>query len=490
GLAGCQTGHDRARRSRAVHPLPAGQRGHPAAPPAGSAALPAHPGGRGPGPAPGPVAAAPRGRRSRPRRPVHRGRPAPAHLRQPGLPHRPADQRPGAEPPSVAELPDHSGDPGLGAAAARRRPGDRPGWRGGLAARLPLAHARPAPAGVAGSQQDRGVRPSYRTGGLVALGRPRAPCHRRDRPIRRPGSRSARGAGDRRHRHCLAERPKPCPGRPGRHDARHEGPGVPGRRRHRRGAGPGPGTGRRRPGDRGPPRVRPGPAAGTLCPVRRLHQGPGSPPRLWHRRAEPVPAARRGRAGPAPSRASFAVRSTPVVRDQAFPDRPVRIIDPFGAGGGVDVIARALASRLAAAWGQPAIVENHPGAGSTAAPALVAQAPPDGYTLLINTSAQAYSAARAGELPYDPLRDFVPVAALTSQPYVLVAGAPSGITTIGELAAAASGRPGEIRFASAGTGTGTHLAVAKLNRDLGIAAVHTPPAATDAITDVIAGTAA
>ena len=179
-----------------------------------------------------------------------------------------------------------------------------------------------------------------------------------------------------------------------------------------------------------------------------------------------------------------------MVHDQAFPDRPVRIIDPFGAGGGVDVIARALASRLAAAWGQPAIVENHPGAGSTAAPALVAHAPPDGYTLLINTSAQAYSAARAGELPYDPLRDFVPVAALTSQPYVLVAGAQSGITTIGELVAAASGRPGEIRFASAGTGTGTHLAVAKLNRDLGIAAVHTPPAATDAITDVIAGTAA
>ena len=134
--------------------------------------------------------------------------------------------------------------------------------------------------------------------------------------------------------------------------------------------------------------------------------------------------------------------STSVARDQAFPDRPVRIIDPFGAGGGVDVIARALARRLAAAWGQPAIVENHPGAGSTAAPALVAHAPPDGYTLLINTSAQAYSAARAGELPYDPLRDFVPVAALTSQPYVLVAGAQSGITTIDELAAAASDRPG------------------------------------------------
>jgi len=182
--------------------------------------------------------------------------------------------------------------------------------------------------------------------------------------------------------------------------------------------------------------------------------------------------------------------STSAGRDQAFPDRPVRIIDPFGAGGGVDVIARALASRLAAAWGQPVIVENHPGAGSTAAPALVAQALPDGYTLLINTSAQAYSAARAGELTYDPLRDFVPVAALTSQPYLLVADPQSGITTIGQLVAAASARPGQIRFASAGAGTGTHLAVATLNRVLGIAAVHTPPAATDAITDVIAATAA
>jgi tripartite-type tricarboxylate transporter receptor subunit TctC len=182
--------------------------------------------------------------------------------------------------------------------------------------------------------------------------------------------------------------------------------------------------------------------------------------------------------------------STPVGRDHAFPDRPVRIIDPFGAGGGVDVIARALAPRLAAGWGQPVIVENHPGAGSTAAPALVASAPADGYTLLINTSAQAYSAARAAALPYHPLRNFVPVAALTSQPYVLVAGAGSGIATIDGLVAAAEDRPDEIRFASAGDGTGTHLAVAQLNRDLDIAAVHTPPAATDAITDVIAGTAA
>ncbi len=179
-----------------------------------------------------------------------------------------------------------------------------------------------------------------------------------------------------------------------------------------------------------------------------------------------------------------------VTQDQDFPDRAVRIVDPFGAGGGVDVIARALAERLSAVWGQPAIVENQPGGGSTSAPALVATAPADGHTLLINTSAHAYSAALGSLLPYDPLQDFAPVAALTSQPYALVASARSGITSIGELIAAAQSRPGEVRFASAAMGTGTHLAVATLNRDIRITASHTPPGVTDAITDVIAATAA
>src|SRR5437763_9674898 len=77
----------------------------------------------------------------------------------------------------------------------------------------------------------------------------------------------------------------------------------------------------------------------------------------------------------------------------AYPAKPVRIIEPFGAGGGPDIIARAISPKLTALWGQPVTVENHPGAGSTAAPALVAQSPADGYTLLVNTSAQAYSVA-------------------------------------------------------------------------------------------------
>jgi len=78
---------------------------------------------------------------------------------------------------------------------------------------------------------------------------------------------------------------------------------------------------------------------------------------------------------------------------QDYPTKPVRIIEPFGAGGGPDVVARAISPKLSELWGQRVTVENHPGKGSTEAPALVAKSPPDGYTLLVNTSAQAYSAA-------------------------------------------------------------------------------------------------
>jgi tripartite-type tricarboxylate transporter receptor subunit TctC len=135
-------------------------------------------------------------------------------------------------------------------------------------------------------------------------------------------------------------------------------------------------------------------------------------------------------------------------------------------------------------------VENHAGAGSTAAPALVAKSPADGYTLLVNTSAQAYSAVFVKNLPYDPLKDFIPVAPLTSQPYVLVSGKSSGITTVRQLIAAAKQKPGGMKFGSTGVGTGTHVGLEKFNLQAGIRAVHVPPQPGDAITDVIANTIA
>jgi len=141
-------------------------------------------------------------------------------------------------------------------------------------------------------------------------------------------------------------------------------------------------------------------------------------------------------------------------------------------------------------WGQPVTVENVPGAGATDGPARVAKSPADGYTLLVNTSAQAYSAALLKNLPYDPLKDFIPVAPLTSQPYVLVTGRLTGITTVGELVAAAKAKPGHLRFGSSGMGTGSHLGIEKFNLAADIKAVHVPAQPGDAIADAIANTVA
>jgi tripartite-type tricarboxylate transporter receptor subunit TctC len=178
----------------------------------------------------------------------------------------------------------------------------------------------------------------------------------------------------------------------------------------------------------------------------------------------------------------------PTALPQDYPTKPVRIVEPFGAGGGPDLLARALAPELSKLWGQAVTVENHPGAGATAAPALVAKSPADGYTLLINTSSQAYSAVLSKNLPYHPLNDFIPVASLTSQPYVLVAGKPAGVTSVSALIAAAKEKPGELSFASTGVGTATHLGALEFNFEAGIKAVEVLPGPTDAIAEVLAGT--
>ena len=173
---------------------------------------------------------------------------------------------------------------------------------------------------------------------------------------------------------------------------------------------------------------------------------------------------------------------------EQYPARPVHIIEPFGLGGGPDLLARTLAPKLSKLWGQPVTVENYPGAGATAGPAQVANSPADGYTLLINTSAQAYSAALLKDLSYDPLRDFIPVASLTSQPYLLLSGKAARVTTVAELIAAAKAVPGKLKFGSTGRGTGSHLGVVKFNLSAGIEAVDVPPRPTDAISDIVSGT--
>src|SRR5260370_6902791 len=117
----------------------------------------------------------------------------------------------------------------------------------------------------------------------------------------------------------------------------------------------------------------------------------------------------------------FLLLSTMPQVSQDYPSKPVRMIEPFGAGGGPDLLARAVSPKLSELWGQPVTVENHPGAGSTAAPAFVAKAPADRYTLLVNTSPQAYNAALLKNLPYHPLNHFNPLPPLTTQPSPLAA---------------------------------------------------------------------
>jgi tripartite-type tricarboxylate transporter receptor subunit TctC len=164
----------------------------------------------------------------------------------------------------------------------------------------------------------------------------------------------------------------------------------------------------------------------------------------------------------------------------------VRLVEPFGEGGGPDLIARALAPHLSELWGQAVTVENHPGVGSTAGTALVARSRADGHTVLVSTSAHAYSSVLASCLPYDPLADFIPIAPISRQPYVLVAGLRAGVATLAELVSTAKGRPGGMKFGSSGSGTATHVGVVKLNVGAVIEAQHVPASGTDAISDTIA----
>jgi tripartite-type tricarboxylate transporter receptor subunit TctC len=173
---------------------------------------------------------------------------------------------------------------------------------------------------------------------------------------------------------------------------------------------------------------------------------------------------------------------------QDYPAKPVKVIVPFTAGGGVDVVARAVSQKLSELWGQSVTVENHVGASGTVGAGVVAKSPADGYTLLANTSAQAVNAVLFTKLAYDPLKDFVAIAPLASQPYVFVAGKSAGFNTVAELIAGAKANPGQPKFASAGIGTGTHLGIEKFNLEARIKAEHVPTAGgVEFVAETIAG---
>jgi tripartite-type tricarboxylate transporter receptor subunit TctC len=136
----------------------------------------------------------------------------------------------------------------------------------------------------------------------------------------------------------------------------------------------------------------------------------------------------------------------------AFPERPVRIVVPFGAGGGTDTIARVIAAKMSESFGQPVIVENKPGAQGVIASELVRNAAPDGHTILIATSGpMAANVAIRSKLPYHPLRDFAPVAMIGSYPVIMVVNASLPVNSVQELIAYAKARPDKVNYASSGS---------------------------------------
>ena len=179
---------------------------------------------------------------------------------------------------------------------------------------------------------------------------------------------------------------------------------------------------------------------------------------------------------------------TTLALGQGYPNKPVKIIVPFTAGSATDILARTFGQKLSEIWGQPVIVENHPGAGGTIGAAIVAKSPPDGYTLLVHSAAQAYNPSIYPNLSYDTVKDFVEIVPLAGQPNVLVVAPATGYKSVGDLVAAAKKKPGELNFASAGTGSGTHINGEKFRLAAGIDVVHIPYKGTpEAITDTMTG---
>jgi tripartite-type tricarboxylate transporter receptor subunit TctC len=148
------------------------------------------------------------------------------------------------------------------------------------------------------------------------------------------------------------------------------------------------------------------------------------------------------------------------VAAQTYPTRPVRIINGYAAGGGMDVTARLLAQHLSVLWGQSVVIENKPGAAGMIGAATAAQATPDGYTLLVVTNTHAVDPLMHKRMAYDPFRDFTPIAQIGFVPNVLLASKAAPWRTLGEFMAVARAKPGTISYGAPGLGAPSHLSAA------------------------------
>src|SRR5438552_3627929 len=156
------------------------------------------------------------------------------------------------------------------------------------------------------------------------------------------------------------------------------------------------------------------------------------------------------------------------VRAQSYPNKPIRIVVPYAAGGAVDVVARLVGAKLQDSLGQPVIVENRAGAGGNAGADAVAKSPPDGYTILQNTNGQAISPALYRALPFDTLKDFIPVTQLVATSTMLVANPKLPARSANDLIALAKAKPGALNYGMTGVGNSLHLTMETFKRAAGI----------------------
>lgn len=174
--------------------------------------------------------------------------------------------------------------------------------------------------------------------------------------------------------------------------------------------------------------------------------------------------------------------------EPAFPNRPLRIVVPFTAGSGTDVIARIVMPQLQERWGKQVVTDNRPSAGGIIACTIVAEAPPDGHTLMVTGSNFAGSAALYSKLPFDPVRDFAGITQIGSTPLVLVVAPSLGVKTARDFVAMAKAKPGQLNFGSTGLGSGPHYGAALFNLTAGINAVHVPyRGSPESLTDLMSG---
>ena len=172
--------------------------------------------------------------------------------------------------------------------------------------------------------------------------------------------------------------------------------------------------------------------------------------------------------------AAFTLAAAPAALAQAWPNKPVRVINPFAAGGGTDTFARPLAARLSQTLGQTVLIENQGGAGGTLGAANAAKAAPDGYTLFMGAVHHTIAETLYTKLPYSLEKDFMPITMVASVPNVLVVGTQVPSKTLKELVDLAKSKPGELNYGSAGVGAASHLNGEMFNSAAGVKMVHVP----------------